>query len=179
LFAALALFGSVLAPTRRGVAAGPIVPSWIESDTAAQKVRIDIIAGWNANNAALNFNGYYEGNMTLVVPVGWGVEVDFVNRDGDNPHSIVVTQAYAPDQMPEQAGREDTAIKRAYTRNPTGGIAAGETDSMRFKMLEGNFYFFCGVHGHGIIGMWTRLDGRAGVEAPFIEIAEGADAGRE
>jgi len=158
----------------------PAQPSWMKVDAAKKNLTVDIASGWNANNAALNFNGYYDGNMTLVVPVGWRVEMTFINRDGDNPHSIVVTEAYPPDALPEKAGREEAAIKRAYTINPLQGLFAGESDSMRFKVSSADRYLlFCGVPGHGIGGMWTRLDVRDGIDAPFVEYAEGAEPGRE
>jgi hypothetical protein len=45
-----------------------LVPSWMKIQAPARLVRLDIVAGWNANNGALNYNGYFSGDMTVVVP---------------------------------------------------------------------------------------------------------------
>src|SRR2546422_1114204 len=43
------------------------------------------IAGLTGLNGALNFNGFRDGQLTLVVPVGWQTEIDFRNHDGVLP----------------------------------------------------------------------------------------------
>jgi hypothetical protein len=40
-------------------------------DAGARKVARDVLAGFNPNNSSWNFNGYYAGNMTVVVPESW------------------------------------------------------------------------------------------------------------
>src|ERR1700759_3607703 len=70
-------------------------PSWMKVNAQAKSVALDIVAGSNANNGALNFNGFYGGDMTVVIPQGWTVKVTFTNHDGMLPHSVLVTKAYA------------------------------------------------------------------------------------
>ncbi|MCZ6495381.1 MAG: sulfocyanin-like copper-binding protein, partial [Alphaproteobacteria bacterium] len=60
-----------------------IHPSWMEADASRKKVKFMLVSGWNANNGALNYNGYFEGGMTIVVPVGWRVEITLRNQDGN------------------------------------------------------------------------------------------------
>lgn len=76
-------------------------------------VTADLVAGWNSENGALNFNGYYQGDMTLAVSVGWTVKVNFMNHDGILPHSMLVTKQYAKDDIPIEAGNDQVAISKA------------------------------------------------------------------
>ena len=173
LAAALALSATSAA------AAEQLVPSWMTVDAGAQKVTMDVVAGFNPNNSSWNFNGYYEGDMTVVVPQSWRVEIAFSNQDGDVPHSLVVMADPGEDDLPLQAGREQAAFSRAYSKSPEQGISAGDHDTISFKADEtGDFLWFCGVPGHGQSGMWIRFEVINGAEAPYIMIAAGAEPGR-
>ncbi|HEX5795873.1 MAG TPA: sulfocyanin-like copper-binding protein [Geminicoccaceae bacterium] len=168
-------------------AAGPVraeervKPSWMTVDAGAKQVAIDVLAGFNANNSSWNFNGYYGGDATVVVPAGWDVRITLTNRDGDVPHSLVVIDAPAsPDDLPLQAGREQVAIPRAYSKSPEQGISAGDEDVVAFKTKQaGDYLWFCGVPGHGQSGMWIYFEVAADADAPYLTLAEGAEAGRE
>ena len=116
-----------------GLAGEPVVPSWMKVDGGAKKVAMDVIAGFNPNNSSWNFNGYYEGDMTVVVPEDWRVEIAFTNQDGDVPHSLVVMADPGADNLPLQAGREQAAFARAYSRSPEQGLSAGNQDTISFK----------------------------------------------
>ena len=153
--------------------------SWLTADAQAKRVHIDIVAGWNANNGALNFNGYFTGDMTIVVPVGWTVELDFKNNDAMLPHSLLLTKPYPPGHVPEIAGVNEVAIPRAYTNNPDQGIPAPKGDKVSFKaQAPGDYWFFCGAPGHGKGGMWTKFKTDPAANAPSVTIAQGAEAGR-
>jgi len=65
-------------------------PTWLTFDSAAKTVRFELIAGLTGLNGALNFNGFRDGGLTLVVPVGWKTEIAFRNHDGMLPHSAAV-----------------------------------------------------------------------------------------
>jgi sulfocyanin len=148
-------------------------------DAAAEKVTLDMVSGWNGNNGALNYNGYHDGDATVVIPAGWTVEVKFLNNDSSLPHSILVTKPYAKEAMPAIAGRDQVAVPRAYSRNPESGIGGGETDDFRFKAdPAGKYYFLCGAPGHAAAGMWIHLDVSPEAKEPAVIIAEGAQSGR-
>ena len=157
------------------------IPSWMTVEAGARKVAMDVVAGFNANNSSWNFNGYYGGNATVVVPAGWDVRITLTNRDGDVPHSLVVIDAPASlDDLPLQAGRAQVAIPRAYSKSPEQGISAGDEDVVAFKTKEaGDYLWFCGVPGHGQSGMWIYFEVAADADAPYLTVAEGAEAGRE
>jgi sulfocyanin len=176
---ALIVVGLLLVGSSSSYAGEPVVPSWMSIDAGAHKVTMDVIAGFNPNNSSWNLNGDYEGDMTVVVPEGWRVEITFTNHDGDVPHSLVVMADPGPDNLPLQAGREQAAFARAYSKSPEQGISAGDRDTISFKTDKtGDFLWFCGVPGHGQSGMWIRFAVTHDAETPYITIAADAEPGR-
>jgi sulfocyanin len=154
-------------------------PSWMKNDVSAKHVALDIVAGFNANNGALNYNGYFTGDMTVVVPVGWTVDIHFKNNDAMLPHSLVVTKSFPPGHFPDHAGVEDIAIPRAYTDNPDQGIPSPRTDTLTFTATTaGDYDFLCGVPGHGQAGMWTKLVVDPTAKAPYVMLSPKAEPGR-
>lgn len=179
VLAAATLAASLLAAPVARADDARLVPSWMKPNAAAKLVTLDIVAGFNANNGALNFNGYYTGDMTVVVPVGWTVEIDFRNHDAMLPHSLLVTRPFAKDHFPGLAGINEVAIPRAYTNNPEEGIPSPKGDTLRFvAKTAGEYYFFCGAPGHGQAGMWTRFKVDGGADTPYVVLSQGADPGR-
>jgi sulfocyanin len=155
-----------------------LVPPWMTVDAGAHKVTMDVIAGLNSNNSNWNFNGYYDGDMTVVVPEGWEVEITFTHRDGEVPHSLVIMADPGAENLPLQAGREQAAFPRAYSRSPEQGISAGDQDTIAFRTDKtGDFLWFCGVPGHGQSGMWMRFRVTAEAETPYITIPADAEPG--
>jgi sulfocyanin len=154
-------------------------PSWMKNDVPAKHVTLDIVAGFNANNGALNYNGYFTGDMTVVVPVGWTVDIHFKNNDAMLPHSLVVTKSYPQGHFPDHAGVEAVAIPRAYTDNPDQGIPSPKTDTLTFTATTiGDYDFLCGVPGHGQAGMWTKLVVDPAAQAPYVTLSPEAQPGR-
>ena len=173
-----------------GSADETLVPSWMKSDAATKTVNIELVAGWNANNGALNYNGYYKGDMTVVIPAGWTVDVKFRNRDGMLPHSVLVTKPYLvtqpylvtkpspPKEIPEQAGVSEVAIARAYSNDPESGMMADHREEFGFSARDaGEYWLLCGVTGHALQGMWVKLSVDAQTDQPQIAIAGGAEPG--
>jgi hypothetical protein len=138
---------------------------WLTVDTAAHTVRFQLIAGLTGLNGALNFNGFRDGELTLVVPVGWKTEIAFRNHDGMLPHSAEVIAPQKP--LPTQP--VSPAISRAFTLNLEKGLPPEGTDEMRFTATPaGEYLIFCGVPGHGAAGMWIRLEVSATARTPAL-----------
>jgi hypothetical protein len=139
--------------------------SWLTFDTAAKTVHFELIAGLTGLNGALNFNGFRDGELTLVVPVGWKTEIAFSNHDGMLPHSAEVIAPQVP--LPTQP--VPAAIPRAFTLNLEKGLPPLGTDDMRFTAKPaGEYLIFCGVPGHGAAGMWIRLRVSATARTPAL-----------
>jgi sulfocyanin len=139
--------------------------TWLTFDTAARTVHFQLIAGLTGLNGALNFNGFRDGELTLVVPVGWKTEIAFRNHDGMLPHSAEVIAPKQP--LPTQP--VSPAISRAFTLNLEKGLPPQGTDDMRFTATPaGEYLIFCGVPGHGAAGMWIRLRVSATAKMPAL-----------
>src|SRR2546430_4567649 len=151
-YGAAIFFGLCLAAA---VGPGPdIAPAWLSVEAPAKTVRFQLIAGLTGVNGALNFNGFRDGGLTLVVPVGWQTEIDFRNHDGMLPHSAEIIAPQTP--LPTQP--VPPAIPRAFTLRLSEGLVSEATDTIRFKaQAAGEYLIFCGVPGHGAAGMWIRF----------------------
>ena len=128
--------------------------AWLKFDRSAKTVQFQLIAALTGLNGGLNFNGFREGDLTVVVPVRWKMRVDFYNHDGVLPHSAEVIKA----EFPLPPGPVDPAIPGAVTLQLGSGVVSEGRDDMRFVAEPaGEYVFFCAVPGHGMAGMWIRL----------------------
>ena len=66
-------------PIHAARAGDSFVPSWIKNDPSAESVTIELAADWNehlrfaevpSRTKISDFNGYWGGGMTIVVPTG-------------------------------------------------------------------------------------------------------------
>jgi sulfocyanin len=126
------------------------VNQFMSYDPGARTVNIELIGAFGAANGGMNFNGGAKGDQTITVPVGWTVNMDFVNRDV-SPHSAILL----PDQLPLPLEPGPSAIPGAYTINVTDGLPVNGTDRMSFTASKpGSYLIVCGVPGHGPAGMY-------------------------
>jgi len=168
-FARLTLAGGAVAAVilTLGAAARSVTPpdpSWLAWNPATRTVTFQLIAGLTGSGAKgpFNFNGYVDGELTLVVPDSASMVVNFINEDG-TPHSAVIIADQDP--MPNMA--ENSAIPRAYTIKASEGMGYYQKDVMRFRATPpGGYRIFCGVPGHGLSGMWIRLKIDPSIKAP-------------
>jgi hypothetical protein len=168
---ALVLICSVVDPLR--AQQQRMDPTWLSVDPAAKIARFQLIAGLTGLNGALNFNGFRDGGLTLVIPVGWTAEIAFKNHDGMLPHSAEVISPQTP--LPVQP--VSSAIPRAFTLNLAAGLPPQGTDVMRFTAQPpGEYLIFCGVPGHGAAGMWIRLRVSATAQAPTLLLTPSTEA---
>src|SRR6266513_394443 len=121
--------------------------------------------GPDIDPAWLSVDGFSDGGLTLVVPVGWKTEIDFRNHDGMLPHSAEIIAPQTP--LPTQP--VPPAIPRAFTLRLTEGLVSEATDTLRFTAPPaGEYPILCGVPGHGAAGMWIRFRVSATAEAPAL-----------
>jgi sulfocyanin len=116
-----------------------------------------------------NYNGAVSGNMTITVPEGYSVTINFKNADPNMAHSLgIVAQTGNFGATLEPA----PVFEGAVTSNPTSmteGTMPGEEESISFTAATaGNYSMVCFVPGHAATGMWVRFnvstDGTAGVQ---------------
>jgi sulfocyanin len=138
---------------------------WLQWNAATKTVTFELIAGLDGAKSPFNFNGYIDGEASLIVPPGSTVVMNFVQKDG-TPHSAELIADKDP--MPNMAG--EPAIPRAYTNKAAEGLPQEAKDVMRFTAPEsGSYRIFCGVPGHGLSGMWIRFTVDPAATAPRFE----------
>ena len=137
----------------------PVAADWIQVDVAANTVSMTVVAGQDATNNNWNFNGHANGNVTVAVPVGSTVTIEFSNNDARMGHSIGVSTrpsdpwSATPDATPVFAG--------AVSSNPTSmteSTVAGESETLTFTGTVGEYALVCFVPGHATAGMWINFD---------------------
>jgi FtsP/CotA-like multicopper oxidase with cupredoxin domain len=146
---------------------------WLQVDSTAETVTLDVIAGKDASNNYWNFNGYANGNVTIIVPEGYAVTINFSNDDPNMAHSIGVTQRstgpFSATPIPTPA------FPGGMSSNPTSMTDATKTGAMETitftAAIAGDYALVCLVLGHATAGMWINLrvtsGGAPGVEAPM------------
>lgn len=145
---------------------GPSMPDWIQADHTARTVTIALTAGdTNANNY-WNFNGFHGGTGEIIVPQGYTVTINFVNRDPAMAHSVVVDESMA--SYPNIFSEVTPAFEGGVTQNPTSmteSTLPGESETMTFVAGQaGEYVLVCYVTGHAATGMWVRFTVASGQE---------------
>ncbi|MDX0537432.1 hypothetical protein GOC55_29005 [Sinorhizobium medicae] len=150
------------------LAGEPFVPSWIKNHPTATTVAIEIVADWNQverfrrgniRTDIIDFNGYWGGNLTIMVPAAWTVELEFINGSSSFRHSLMVTRVYAQSEMPVKLTAED-AIWGAYT-DPPEGIKLNERTQLNFVAKDvGNYFLACARQTHLMDGHWIYFEVR-------------------
>ena len=148
-------------------------PSWMAVDNTKKQVTFNLKAAYNGNNGSWNYNGFYDGSAELVVPEEWDVNIKFHNPDGNYRHSVAIIKSFDVNAVPEEAGPELVAVARAYSVGPEYGCLACKED-IKFKAKNradytiGKYAVFCGVPGHGAVGMWLGFSVKQGIDAPYV-----------
>lgn len=145
------------------------MPEWFQVDEAARTVTMTITAGSTNAKNYWNYNGYTDGQMTITVPEGYAVTIEFVNQDPNMAHSLGISPKMssigaAPAPTPVFAG--------AITSNPTSmveGTMPNQSETISFTAdAAGEYMVLCYVPGHAATGMWVYFnvsaDGSAGVQ---------------
>lgn len=135
------------------VASVAMVPG-VSTGAAPHTVRITLVAGKTQANGSFNFDGYAKGAMTLTVPVGRSVEVEF-EEVAPLPHSLAVISS--PTTQPA-GGIVAPAFPGGATADLICGLPRGAMTTFMFAASRlGRYEFACGVPGHAVIGMWESL----------------------
>lgn len=144
-------------------------PEWYQYDEANNSVTLDIVSGSSSESNYWNFNGYYNGAITVVVPAGASVTINYSNEDPNNIfHSIGVAPFTSnPPAMVEPDPVFDGAIT-SNAASATEATATGESETITFTADQaGEYSLVCYVPGHAVAGMWilftVSAEGEAGV----------------
>lgn len=153
------LCASVLLLAFAAPAAAQSAPGWMRVDHDAKTVHLAVVAGKTTANNSWNFNGYARGEATVVVPLGYTVELTFSNQDKAMAHSLAVLPA--AEAYPAVFTDPALAFSGAATSHPTDMMKAtqpGGKETIRFVAdAAGDYAMLCLVPGHATVGMWIGL----------------------
>jgi sulfocyanin len=140
-------------------------PSWLAWDAASKTATIAITAGATSANSKWNFNGASHGGLTITVPLGSRVVIDFTNNDAANSHSVGVV---VPKQPIPASGDGMTFVTPTASTVPfVRGTTRGKTERFEFQATTaGSYWLICGVPPHGTGGMYLNFVVSKTVRAP-------------
>lgn len=149
------------------------VNRFLSYSSADSLVDLKLWAGYGGANSAWNFDGYYAGNATVVVPLGWRVEATYQTLDANVPHSAAVVETR--EEIPQSGSDVQLAFRGASTPSFTTGISSTRAPvTFDFRASEaGRYWIFCGVPGHARQGMWIWLEVSESAAAPDFRTEEG------
>lgn len=143
------------------------LPPWLQWDATARKVTIAITAGETRANSGWNFNGASHGDLTITVPLGSTVVVDFTNNDAANAHSVGVVVPKEP--IPASGDAMTFVAPTAFSVPFVRGTPRGRSERFEFKADKaGSYWLFCGVPPHGSGGMYVRFVVSKSATAPRV-----------
>ena len=140
-------------------------PAWLSWDAAAKVTTIALTAGATSANSKWNFNGASHGGLTITVPLGSKVVIEFSNNDAANAHSVGVVVPKKP--IPASGDGMTFVSPTASTVPFTRGTPRGKTERFDFQATAaGSYWLFCGVPPHGTGGMYVNFVVSKTVKAP-------------
>lgn len=154
-----AMAGAAHAPNR-------VKPSaFLVSVPHRHTVRLLIEAALGTANGGLNFDGYAKGQMTILIPRGWRVDVTFENNASDLGHSAVVTSWSWP-----LTGSGPKPVF-AGAASPGAGLGTPKGKIVHFQFVadrNGRYRLVCAVPGHADLGMWDVVVVNQHLKAPRL-----------
>jgi len=130
------------------------LPAWVAADSATRTVTLELEADPGGPEGIATLNGHHHGDVQLVVPLGWTVRWNWVNRDSSASHSLVVMAER--EKLPLEGGRP--ALENAWSRAVTAGLKPGQKDVTTFVADQAGWYWMlCGVPDHAVRGEWIGL----------------------
>ncbi len=134
--------------TGTGGGTPPPVAQFLKVDSASRTATVILIAGHPATDFQFNYDGYGNGTLVLLVPTGWQVTVQCLNKS-TVPNSCAVVDGPAAVE-PLQPGWS--------TPDPVRGLDPGQSASFTFAPADAGTYRIASlVRGSEASGMWLEL----------------------
>lgn len=147
--------------------AGITADDLLRPGAAPKSVKVVMVAAFNAANYGMNFNGYSHGKAVLTVPVGWKIDVTFINPS-PIPHSAIVA---------EKSDMKKLQIPEPYfeggaTPKHLVGQTVGKADFSFTADEAGEYALACGFPSHAVAGHWVALNISAEAQVPTIQFGD-------
>lgn len=147
--------------------AGVTADDLLRPGATPNSVKIMLVATFNAANYGMNFNGYSHGKAVLTVPVGWKVDVTFINPS-PIPHSAIIC---------EKADTKKLQIPEPYftggaTPKHLTGQTMGKAEFSFTPDEAGEFALACGFPSHALAGHWLAFNVSAEAKVPTLQFGD-------
>ena len=130
-------------------------------------VKITLVAAYTDANYGMNFGGYFKGNAVFTVPVGWTVDVLFINPSAV-PHSVLVIEA---DQL-KKLQVPEPYFKGGAVEKHQQGIAFAKAAFSFTADEAGEYALACGFPTHALAGHWVAFNVDDKAPAPSIKLGD-------
>jgi hypothetical protein len=152
---------------KKELIAGITAADFLKLGDKPRVARIVVVTAFNEENSWLNFNGYFRGGAVYTVPVGWTVEVIFINPS-PAPHSAIVVER----DMVRKVQVGEPAFAGASIPNPVFGISTSKATFSFVANTAGEYAIACGVPTHAAGGHWVALNVSAAAQGPKLKLGD-------
>ena len=132
-----------------------------------KSVKIALIATYTEDNYGMNFNGYSKGNAIFTVPVGWTVDVDFINPSAV-PHSAIVIEKSETKKLQSPT----PYFKGGAVEKHLQGIAFAKAAFSFVADEAGEYALACGFPAHSAAGHWVTFNVDEKATTPSIKLGD-------
>jgi hypothetical protein len=152
---------------KRELFSGITADDLLRPGATPNSVKVVLVATFNAANYGMNFNGYSHGKAVLTVPVGWKVEVTFINPS-PIPHSAIVCEK--PETKKLQIA--EPYFEGGATPKHIMGQTMGKSEFSFTPNEAGEFALACGFPSHAVAGHWVALNVSAEAKVASIQFGD-------
>jgi plastocyanin len=133
----------------------------------AKTVKVTLISAFNEVNHGMNFNGYSHGKALYTIPMGWKVEVTFINPS-PVPHSAIIVERPLVRRL--QMG--EPAFEGGSVANPAVGMSLKKATFTFTASEPGDYAFACGFPTHAISGHWVAVEVSNTAQVPTLKLGD-------
>ncbi|MDB6173154.1 MAG: hypothetical protein JWL59_2465 [Chthoniobacteraceae bacterium] len=152
---------------KKELIAGITEADFLKLGAGPKTAKITLVAAFTDANYGMNFNGYSHGKATYTIPVGWTVEVTFINPS-PVPHSALVVER----DMTKKVQLGEPAFKGAAVPNPIVGMSTSKATFTFVASEAGDYALACGFPTHAAGGHWVALDVSPSAKAPSLKLGD-------
>jgi hypothetical protein len=154
-------------PAGKGLAAGITEADFLKLGDQPKTVKVTLVSAFNDVNGGMNFDGYSHGKATFTIPVGWKVDVTFINPS-PVPHSAIIVERDTVKKL--QMG--DPAFPGGTTPNAVIGLSTTKAAFSFTASDAGDYAFACGFPSHALAGHWLAVKVSADAKAPTLKLGD-------
>lgn len=141
---------------------------WISYQSRTHEADV-FLAATTTSSGSLDFNGYADGFLKIVVPQNWIVHVKFINEQQLLKNSAMIVPLSS---VQSGNGSFAPAFPHAFTPNPTIGVGYGGQQQFTFRATKSGRYAIVSAvpDGQAQSSMWDLFVVSATARVPSISV---------